>query len=133
MSGGAIDLAIQRPACQGCNGRCLGQLLNTGSEQPVRIQRRQLAGLADHIEVGESLKLTITGTTLIGLATLAYLLPVVGMLLFAVGCYCFASQSDITVAVMAFTGLIVGLVCCNLLTRRYSQGTAPRIRVVGTV
>jgi positive regulator of sigma E activity len=129
----SVDLAVRRAACQGCNGRCLGQLLNSGPQQPVRIQRRQLATPADNFEVGESLKLTVTGTTLIGLSSLAYLLPVVVMLLFAVGCYSFASQLDFAVAGMALIGLILGLVCCNLFSRWYSHDSAPRIRAVRTV
>lgn len=129
---GAIDLSVHQAACAGCDGRCLGRLLSTGSAKSIRVQRIHIVGPADDLAVGDSLTMSVPRDTLIGLSSLAYLLPVVLMLLFAVVCFRYLSRSDLTLAVMALIGLGLGFWCSKLLTHWYSQSLGPRIRVVRT-
>ena len=125
-----IDVKVQRATCAGCQGRCLGQLITHDNGKSIRLLRQHIESQHGDLAVGDSVDLSVSRGTLIGLSSLAYLVPVVLMLLFAVVCYGFISRSESMVACMAVIGLIAGLVGCKFATRWYSAIFGPGIRVL---
>ena len=124
-----IDVKVEQTPCAGCHGRCLGQLIGKDSNKSVRVLRQYIENQSANLAVGDSVKISVTRGTLIGLSSLAYLVPVVLMLLFAVVCYGFVSRSEPMLAVMAMVGLAIGLVVCRITTHWYSQSFGPGIRI----
>lgn len=124
-----VDVVVSQSSCAGCNGRCLGQLLAKSSSHSVRMMRDQIEYFPEQLRVGDHINLTVSRSTLIGLSLLAYLQPVVLMLLFGWVCYGYLSRADAAIALSMVVGLILGLAVCKLLMDWFSQNTGPRISI----
>ena len=70
---------------------------------------------------GEGLKMEVSSQMLLALSLLVYLLPVLLMLLFAVGCHILYPASDALVALAGVGGFGIGLIAVYLLADKVSK------------
>lgn len=126
-----IALQVCRDPCVGCNGRCSAFFLANVADRPISVSIPCFKPTFEHFDVGNQVKIGVPVKTLIGLSLLVYLAPLVLMLLSAVVCFRFISQSDVAVAISALFGLIGGLAVVRVLLTRLENTKAAEMLFIG--
>ncbi len=120
-----ISVGVMRELCAGCDGRCGFLALVPARDGGVCLSKRHFSSFPDGeltaAGSGGHVSISVPSTTLIGLSSLVYLTPLLLMLLSAVACFRFYSQSDAAVALCAGFGLGCGFVVVRLLLGRLEQ------------
>lgn len=122
-----LVLQVCRQPCAGCSGRCGAFFLADVANRPISVSRPYFKRPNRHFDVGNQVKVGVPVETLIGLSLLVYLTPLVLMLLSAVVCFQFFSQSDIAIAISAVFGLIGGLTVVRFLLAMLEKKQAAEI------
>ena len=110
-----IELQVCRQPCVGCDGRCGAFFPGSTDSNSVPVSKSHVKSIVDDLDDGGQVKVGVSVRTLIGLSSLVYLVPLVLMLLSAIACFRYLSQSDSAVAVSAGFGLIGGLLIVKYL------------------
>lgn len=125
-----MQLNVVQELCPGCDGRCGAMTLKRPGNSRLSLRKRYIRNLQGNPVVGQQVTVAVPTATLIGLSLLVYLAPVSLMLLSAVTCFWFVSQSDATVAVWAGLGLVSGLIAIRLMVSRLEKANAAGTLVI---
>jgi positive regulator of sigma E activity len=112
-----VSLRIEQQRCQRCSGGCLRRLLGSADEQVVVLPREHFAVTGHELSRGRRVQITFPTPLLLALSSVVYLVPVIVMLLFAIGCSLLVPDSEALLLGALCLGLAVGLLGSNLLVR----------------
>lgn len=123
-----ITVGVTHERCPGCDGRCGFLAFLPASQDAICLSKGHFRAFPEDnhgaiagVGAGGQVSISVQSKTLIGLSSLVYLTPLLLMLLSAVACFRFYSQSDAAVAVCAGFGLVCGVVVVRLILVRLEQ------------
>ena len=112
-----IEIRVDRSGCSTCSGGCLKRLLGGSESKSVSLPRSHFSRSALDLSTGQKVKISIPAGVLVGLSSLVYLVPVLGMLLFTVLASLVLPESEGLMLVVSLLGFCSGLLVSTVLVR----------------
>lgn len=114
---GHVAVQVQSQACKGCQGGCLKRLFQAPGDETLLLAADHFTVPVATLAVGQRIQATFPTRLLLALSAVIYLVPMIVMLLFAIGSRLAVPGSDVASLVGILFGLASGLLCSNLLVR----------------
>jgi positive regulator of sigma E activity len=117
IEAGHVAVQVQSEACKGCRGGCLKRLFQAPGDETLKLSVNHFTVPVANLTAGQRIQVSFPTRLLLALSAVIYLVPMIVMLLFAIGSRLVVPGSDALLLVGILSGLASGLLCSNLLVR----------------